>query len=67
MTHAPTHPVAETVETDRLDVACDGGGGPLGHPLVYLQITPATGRVVCPYCSRTFVATPAARAGGGGH
>ena len=35
-------------------VGCDGGGGPLGHPLVYLHIGPE-GSVVCPYCSRRFV------------
>jgi len=32
---------------------CDGGGGALGHPLVYLRIE-AT-EVTCPYCSRTYV------------
>ena len=41
-----------TVETDR--VACDGGGGPLGHPKVYLNLG-EEGRVECPYCSRTYV------------
>ena len=35
-------------------VGCDGGGGALGHPLVYLRIEPE-GDVVCPYCSRRFV------------
>jgi len=30
-----------------------GGGGPLGHPRVYLNLGPA-GSVVCPYCSRRF-------------
>ena len=35
-------------------VACDGGGGPLGHPQVWLNIG-TEGRVVCPYCSREFV------------
>jgi uncharacterized Zn-finger protein len=41
-----------TVDTDR--VACDGGGGPLGHPKVYLNLG-AEGRVECPYCSRLYV------------
>ncbi len=41
-----------TVDTDR--VACDGGGGPLGHPKVYLNLG-SEGRVECPYCSRIFV------------
>lgn len=44
----------EIIYTDNMDVACDGGNGPLGHPNVYLTITKA-GQVVCPYCSRTFI------------
>ena len=36
-------------------VACSGGGGPLGHPKVWLVIG-NDGRVTCPYCSRSFVA-----------
>lgn len=31
---------------------CDGGGGTLGHPLVYLRME--GDEVTCPYCSRTF-------------
>jgi uncharacterized Zn-finger protein len=34
-------------------VACDGGGGPLGHPRVFLRIVASD--VVCPYCSRNYV------------
>lgn len=41
-----------TVDTDR--VACDGGGGPLGHPKVYLNLGKEK-RVECPYCSRLYV------------
>jgi uncharacterized Zn-finger protein len=41
-----------TVDTDR--VACDGGGGALGHPKVYLNLG-EEGRVECPYCSRLYV------------
>lgn len=44
----------ETVEIDDTVAACNGNGGPLGHPRVYLNLTPA-GRVECPYCSRVFV------------
>jgi uncharacterized Zn-finger protein len=40
-----------TVDTDR--VACDGGGGALGHPKVYLNLG-KEGKVECPYCSRTY-------------
>ena len=49
-----------TVDTDR--VACDGGGGPLGHPKVYLNLG-AEGRVECPYCSRLYVLREGARTG----
>ena len=35
-------------------VACDGGGGALGHPRVYLNIT-ASGVIDCPYCGRRYV------------
>jgi uncharacterized Zn-finger protein len=44
----------ETIYTDQMVVACNGGGGPLGHPRVYLNLAPS-GRVECPYCSRLFV------------
>lgn len=37
------------------EVACDGGGGALGHPRVYLHIDHEEGKIVCPYCSRTYV------------
>ncbi|MGF1641759.1 MAG: zinc-finger domain-containing protein [Rhodospirillales bacterium] len=44
----------ETIRVQSRVVACDGGGGALGHPLVYLRIG-GDGEVVCPYCSRRFV------------
>ena len=63
--HAPT-PAGQTtagevitVETPR--VACDGGGGALGHPRVFLNLGEA-GAVDCPYCGRHFVLSAAARA-----
>jgi uncharacterized Zn-finger protein len=45
----------ETIEVSNLEVSCDGGGGALGHPKVYLHIDPTFGQIVCPYCSRTYV------------
>ncbi len=46
----------EIIEVNAADetAACDGGGGALGHPLVYLRFEgkPA---VDCYYCSRRFV------------
>jgi uncharacterized Zn-finger protein len=48
----------ETIYVDETIVACNGGGGPLGHPRVYLNLA-ADGRVECPYCSRLFILGPA--------
>jgi uncharacterized Zn-finger protein len=48
----------EIISVDRRHVACDGGGGTLGHPRVYFTI-PDT-EVMCPYCSRLFVLKPGA-------
>ena len=33
--------------------ACDGGGGALGHPRVYLEMG-GKDEVDCPYCGRKF-------------
>ena len=44
---------AEIVEVETNHVYCDGGGGALGHPKVYLTLV--NGKVVCPYCGREFV------------
>jgi uncharacterized Zn-finger protein len=44
----------ETIYVDANVAACNGGGGPLGHPKVYLNLS-AEGRVECPYCSRLFL------------
>ena len=44
----------ETIEVDSEIVACDGGGGPLGHPRVFLNME-GKGEVDCPYCGRRFV------------
>ena len=34
-------------------VSCDGGGGVLGHPKVYLEMGDEN-EIVCPYCSKLF-------------
>jgi uncharacterized Zn-finger protein len=52
---------AEIIEVETATVGCDGGGGALGHPLVYLTIGSA-GRVDCPYCGRRFTLDPSAKA-----
>ena len=37
---------AEIIHVDTATVGCDGGGGALGHPLVYLSIGHSGGK--CP-------------------
>jgi uncharacterized Zn-finger protein len=44
----------EIIEVDDTRVACDGGGGTLGHPRVYLEMGERD-FVECPYCDRRFV------------
>ena len=57
---------AETIEVETATVGCDGGGGALGHPLVYLTLS-AEGRAECPYCSRRYVLKEGARLNAHGH
>lgn len=44
----------EVIEVTQRRVSCDGGGGALGHPLVFYTIG-AEGFVECKYCDRRFV------------
>ena len=48
-------PAPETiaVDDDIDEVSCDGGGGALGHPRVFLEMGEG-GFVECPYCDRRF-------------
>ena len=55
--------IAETIPVNDRTVACDGGGGALGHPRVFLYIEEHS--VMCPYCSRLYVLNEGA--GHGGH
>jgi len=52
----------ETLEVDTTRVSCEGSGGALGHPRVYLEMGDET-FVECPYCDRRFVL----KSGAGGH
>ncbi|MGR3660428.1 MAG: zinc-finger domain-containing protein [Paracoccaceae bacterium] len=50
--------VIEAPETEVVDgwrISCDGGGGALGHPRVWLQIPHETGFVECGYCDKKFI------------
>jgi len=59
-TTTPTPPTGnvERFEVESRAVPCDGGGGALGHPRVWLRIEDT--QVFCPYCSRLYVLKPGA-------
>lgn len=44
----------EVVITDRMHVQCDGGNGPLGHPMEFLTLEKG-GQTVCKYCDRRYI------------
>jgi len=46
-------PAPEVIVVRSRRVACDGVGGALGHPRVYLEMGEAS-FVECPYCDRRF-------------
>ena len=53
-------PLVDTVEVPQGTgrVSCDGDGGTLGHPIIWLTLTAqpsGSTLAVCPYCSRQFV------------
>jgi len=53
--------VPEVIKVESPRVACDGGGGVLGHPKVYLEMGDEH-YVECPYCDRRFVLREGAKA-----
>ena len=50
-------PPPETIYVNTRRVACDGGGGALGHPKVWYSLE--DGEAECGYCDRRFVYDPA--------
>ena len=54
----------EIIEVEDAVVACNGGGGALGHPRVYLNLE-TNGAIDCPYCDRRFVLKEGAATAGG--
>jgi uncharacterized Zn-finger protein len=44
----------EVIEVTEHRVSCDGGGGALGHPKVYMDMGQGAS-VECKYCDRLFV------------
>ncbi len=59
---ASSAPSPETVVVRSRRLACDGVGGVLGHPRVYLEMGEAD-FVECPYCDRRFMLAPGASGG----
>ena len=47
-------PAPEILEVETHRVSCEGIGGALGHPEVYLEMGDEN-FVECPYCDRRFV------------
>ncbi len=54
----------ETITVAGKGVDCDGGGGVLGHPKVYLNLG-EDGETACPYCGRRYVLKADGTGGGG--
>lgn len=54
-------PPPETIEVTTHKVACEGIGGALGHPRVWIELKDGVGE--CGYCDRRFVL----KGGAGGH
>jgi uncharacterized Zn-finger protein len=46
---------SNTIISNNRHVSCDGGNGNLGHPKIYLEITPDSNEIFCPYCSQHFI------------
>ena len=61
MAEVPAPP--ETIEVETTEVACDGDGGALGHPRVFLNMG-SNGQVECPYCDRLFKLKSGVKRGG---
>jgi len=53
---APAPPPPETIYVSSKRIACDGGGGALGHPKVWYALE--DGRAECGYCDRLFIYDP---------
>lgn len=53
-----TTPDPEVVYVNAHRVACNGGGGALGHPVVWYSLE--DGEAECGYCDRKFIYRPEA-------
>ena len=57
--HRPEMSEDDVVVVGQKYVKCDGGGGPLGHPVSWMDMG-EDDFVVCKYCDRRFVLDPGA-------
>jgi len=57
--HPDAPPAPEVIEVTTHKVKCDGGGGALGHPVVWYDMGEES-FVECGYCDRRFVLAPGA-------
>ncbi len=51
---APAANSSQPIETSAKTVACNGGGGALGHPVTYYTFGDKT-QIDCRYCGQVFV------------
>jgi len=49
----PATPDPEVIYTDKRRVSCNGGGGALGHPVVWYSLE--DDEAECGYCDRKFI------------
>ena len=56
----------EIVEVNKPKVVCEGEGGALGHPRIYLNMGDKQ-EIDCPYCGRRFRLMEGAKPAPGGH
>ena len=54
MTQTPSYQEPETILVDSRKVSCNGGGGALGHPLVWYEMGDED-MVECMDCDRRFI------------
>jgi len=55
--HSARTPDPEVIYVSERRIACDGGGGALGHPIVWYSLD--DGEAECGYCDRKFIYRPA--------
>jgi len=54
MTQTPSFEEPEVIYVDEHKVSCNGGGGALGHPIVWYEMGDDD-MVECKYCDRRFI------------